>query len=93
MLEQELGAVTGVEAPGRVELPTNGLGNRGLQPSLSWLITLRVGLSPERWAESFQMALIWQRIWQQTPLGRSAEGRYRANETGVCLQRATGPAG
>ena len=30
-------------ALGRVELPTNGLGNKGFHPSLNWLSNLRTG--------------------------------------------------
>ena len=54
-----------VEAPGRVELPTNGLGNRGFHPSLIWLMNLRVGVGKGRWTQSAQTAFIWQRIWQR----------------------------
>jgi hypothetical protein len=54
-----------MEAPGRVELPTNGLGNKGFHPLLSWLIHFRVGTSPLNWGQAPQTAVIWQQIWQQ----------------------------
>ena len=51
-----------LEAPGRVELPTNGLGNEGFHPLLSWLIHLRVGTSPLNWGQAPQTAVIWQQV-------------------------------
>ena len=51
-----------LEAPGRVELPTNGLGNKGFHPLLSWLIHLRVGTSPLNWGQAPQTAVIWQQV-------------------------------
>jgi len=64
-------------APGRVELPTFGLGNRGHQSFLSWLINLRVGLSSGKWTRSPQTAVTWQRIWQR--LRGRARDRFKSS--------------
>jgi len=54
-----------VEAPVRVELPTNGLGNWGFPLRLKWLINLRIGLPPPKRRKSCELGIIWQRIWQR----------------------------
>ena len=56
-------------APGRVELPTFGLGNRGFHLHLICIINLLVRLGARKRIQSRHSALIWQRIWQQ---GRTA---------------------
>ena len=56
-----------MEALGRVELPTNGLGNVGQGPPLNWLNQLLRGFPVLSWGESSQSAVICQRICQRNP--------------------------
>jgi len=62
----ETNAVRGVGAPGRVELPTNGLGNWGFPLHLNCVSNLRIGRTAVNWEESGQTGAIWQRIWQHS---------------------------
>ena len=56
-----------MEALGRVELPTNGLGNKGFHPSLNRISHLQTDSVRSFGGESSQTAVIWQRIWQRKP--------------------------
>ena len=53
-----------MEALGRVERPTNGLGNWGFHPHLNGLSSLRNGLSGLKWIQFAESAVNWQREWQ-----------------------------
>ena len=71
-----------VEALGRVELPTNGLGNVGQGPPLNRLKHLRSGFHGLSWGKSSQSAVNCQHICQQKlrPLLPLPEGGTR----GIC---------
>jgi hypothetical protein len=66
-----------MEAPGGVEPPTNGLGNRGFHSSLGRMNNLLVGLGLAKWAKSHQTAVIWQpsgnRFWTSGSQGSRSE--------------------
>jgi len=54
-----------MEALGRVELPTNGLGNMGFHPHPNRLSHLQGGLRRRERDKSPHSAIIWQRKWQR----------------------------
>jgi len=72
-----------MEALGRVELPTNGLGNKGFHPHPNRLSDLQSGLMQRRRGKSPHSAIIWQRIWQRGASCFGLMGTFWAQSIGV----------